>query len=667
MIGTIKGIFAQIEDVVIDLFAKLLLHTEGDVGNTGHTTMVGGTPILVDEKPISYYTKVNPNKKFGNSAAFNGTNSYLSVPDSSDWDFDTGNFTIDFWVNPVDFSDQMYIDRAQAGGPDTSNVFQIGIYNDDLYFDFRGGGATSDNCDATELTIGAWNHIAVVRNGGNIYMYVNGVQKASAATTLDFDNAYPVNIGRNQYNNTMYFNGYMDEVRISKGVARWTTAFTPETEPYTSDANTQLLLHFSDVDQGETPATVIDSGNTGHTVTNQSSNVSGCGYWWTGSMEFDGNTDYLSVSNHADWDFGSGEFTLEAFVNFNSIPSSSTLFSRWATASKSFLLRHQSTNQLQFYYSTDGTNSFSFNFAWTPLVNIWYHVLISLDSSNNLRAFVNGSQIGSTETLSATIYNTTLPLIIGASNEYVWNLDGYMSEIRISKGVARYTGNFTPRTRPHVSDANTSLLLHSNGNEAHGSTGKHDVTFANAGIQQNTDSPFVGYKGSYEFNGVNDYITLPSSNDWDFEDGSFVIDFWFKATGEGRLIDRWGNGTTTRDWVIDLDGNGEVSFGWSYNGSALAGAIASNATGYDDDAWYYLAIVRTDADDLYMFIDGIRQTSTSNLGANSFFGSSEVLVLASDITGADCFAGSLAEIRISKGTDRGFTGVTIPIPTSPYV
>jgi len=78
------------------------------------------------------------------------------------------------------------------------------------------------------------------------------------------------------------------------------------------------------------------------------------------------------------------------------------------------------------------------------------------------------------------------------------------------------------------------------------------------------------------------------------------------------------------------------------------------------------AAVRTDADDLYIFLDGTRQTATSNLGSNSFFGSDEVLVLASDITGADCLTGSLAEVRVSKGTDRGWTGTTITVPTVPY-
>lgn len=197
--------------------------------------------------------------KFGGaSGLFHGSGDYLSTPDSADWYFGTGDFTIDFWVrfNSVNTyqgffsvydrgSSQMFLELQNNGG--------MRFYARDS------GGVKLDNTwtPSPALATGTWYHMALVRSGSSFYFFIGGSQVGSvyadSDAVPDYTTSFLIGVSEGGF---AYLNGWLDEFRVSKGVARWTSNFTPPTSAYTGDSNIVLLLHMDGAD-GST--TFIDS------------------------------------------------------------------------------------------------------------------------------------------------------------------------------------------------------------------------------------------------------------------------------------------------------------------------------------------------------------------------------------------------------------------------
>jgi len=198
--------------------------------------------------------------KFGDaSGLFNGNGAYLSTPDSADWYFGTGDFTIDFWVrfNVLPSAGGFQIFFSQR--VDDNNVVSFQLYNAAGTYKWRwwgfsgGGNIFAIAVNSPGLSTNTWYHVALVRSGNLWYFFQNGTQCGVTATDADAvpDLAAPISIGR--YGTTLYFvNGWLDELRISKGVARWTSNFTPSSAPFDRDSSTVLLLHMDGTDGSTT-------------------------------------------------------------------------------------------------------------------------------------------------------------------------------------------------------------------------------------------------------------------------------------------------------------------------------------------------------------------------------------------------------------------------------
>ncbi len=228
-----------------DSYTKLLLHMNGvdgsttftDDGNTGHTVTANGNAQIDTAQ-----------KKFGTGAGlFDGTGDYLSIPDSADWNFGTGDFTIDWWMKFNVLSGNGYKGGIEQY-VDSNNFFQVSTYyyNGKLYlnqFYCKSGGttifyyySTLASGEGITGTIGIdWNHYTVVRNGGNVHVFINGVEQSmTEGTTISGktfpDISAPFTIGLDTNNGYTFLDGWIDEFRISKGIARWVTDFDVATK-----------------------------------------------------------------------------------------------------------------------------------------------------------------------------------------------------------------------------------------------------------------------------------------------------------------------------------------------------------------------------------------------------------------------------------------------------
>jgi len=165
----------------------------------------------------------------------------------------------------------------------------------------------------------------------------------------------------------------------------------------------------------------------------------------TGSMEFGGNGDYLDIpTNHLVDDFGAGDFTIEGWAYLKSDPASS-YHSLFHTGFSLQIYINDST--VKMWASNDGSsyNIVSGLTGPTSAVsqNTWFHWAVVRNGSS-FKVYVNGV-VGNSGTSSDSIYYDGTPRIADyAPNTGTYPFDGYMDDFRITKGVARYTANFTP-------------------------------------------------------------------------------------------------------------------------------------------------------------------------------------------------------------------------------
>lgn len=173
-----------------------------------------------------------------------------------------------------------------------------------------------------------------------------------------------------------------------------------------------------------------------------------------GSVAFDGNGDYLYVGPNSDFQFGTAAFQFDLWV-YRTTTATTTLIDFRPQTGTTPYQQLRLSNAGVLLYAVNG--SFVITGNTIPL-NTWTHVAISR-SGTNTRMWINGSQAGATYT-DSTNYSNNNKLTIGANNDGTSPFTGYIDEIRVSKGIARYTSTFTPATTAYVSDSNTVLLFH---------------------------------------------------------------------------------------------------------------------------------------------------------------------------------------------------------------
>jgi YD repeat-containing protein len=155
------------------------------------------------------------------------------------------------------------------------------------------------------------------------------------------------------------------------------------------------------------------------------------------SALFDGTaTTYISAPDSADWHFGAGAFTVEAWVRFSSA-AYMTLIKQFDSTGdqRSWAIDWTTDNQIRLRYSPDGTDAARVTLAagWAPTPGAWHHIAVDRDSGNNLRIYADGKVLLNT-VVTAAFHDSTADLQIGRVH------NGWIDDVRITKGEARYGG-----------------------------------------------------------------------------------------------------------------------------------------------------------------------------------------------------------------------------------
>jgi hypothetical protein len=213
---------------------SLLMHFDGANGSTTFTDN-SPTPKTATANGNAQISTVQ--SKFGGASAyFDGTGDYLSISSNNDFAFGTGNFTVEAWIYRTGGSGNQPICQSDALGGSTNNKWWFAVVSTGLFFGTHDAGGFSVTTTTTFNT-NTWYHVAVTRNSGTMYMFVNGV--STAFSTSGTPSGY--SLSQNGFtigamSTPFYWTGYIDDLRITKGVARYTSNFTPPTSAFPNSA-----------------------------------------------------------------------------------------------------------------------------------------------------------------------------------------------------------------------------------------------------------------------------------------------------------------------------------------------------------------------------------------------------------------------------------------------
>ena len=324
-----------------------------------------------------------------------------------------------------------------------------------------------------------------------------------------------------------------------------------------------LLLPF-DGSNGATSTT--DSSNNNSTVTfvGTSQISTAQSKFGSSSMLFDGNSDYLTVTNSSFSTFNASgaTLTIEFWVYFNSISGQQDCVMNYANSSGGLVIRkNNSGNVLSVNLSGDGADITGTN---ALSAGQWYHVALS-GSSGSYKLFLNGTQEGSTYTGSLGGGSSTYQ--IGAfywSGSLYGPLNGYLDDMRFTAGLARYTSNFTPPTTAHstsAGDINKQIIVNSDADGIDvGTGGINQARIAKAWVRfDQTGSQSID--SSYNISSVTDTNTGQST--LNFSTAMSDADYSVVATG-GSTNARYYAST----WSIGTSSFQVRNFS-VYNGSSL--------------------------------------------------------------------------------------------------
>lgn len=373
--------------------------------------------------PGEYSTSI-----IGGSGYFDGTGDYLSVADSANLRFGTSAFTVQAWIYRSASGAAHSI--IAKGGASTGWVLQVTSGN---VLRFTHGTTNVDT--TTTIPALGWTHVAAVRTStgtNGFQLYINGVSAATATVSTDFNQTDTLYIGADRsVANVM--NGYISGIKYTNGTAE---SISVPTSPPVATTNVALLCVF-------TNASIIDNAmmQVSETVGNAqiSTSVSKFG---TGSLSFDGTGDWLLVPHSPDQFFGTSVFTVELWLYLSATGSACGLVGK-GTATTGWLVSTNASNNVVFTFGTSTITS-----TGTISGTTWAHVAVVREGTgtNQTKIYINGTNDG-TGTVS-TNFNQTNAIYVGADRTGGSALNGNIDDLRITRGIARYTANFTPRNTP---------------------------------------------------------------------------------------------------------------------------------------------------------------------------------------------------------------------------
>jgi hypothetical protein len=401
-----------------------------DGSTNNHSITVNGN---VSAKPFTPYDYSEyDTATHGGSIYFDGSDADRLVIGAGEVDLGSStDFTVEFYYRPTTVSTrQMLVCYGTNSSGFGAGEFFI------QHHETLGGLRVFINTVTIgykSISANNWYHIAFTKQGTSFKFFVNGSQVGSTLTnSTSMGSSQRVEIG-DYATLGQPVTGYISDVRIVSGTAVYTSNFTPPTEPLTAITNTSLLISGTDasiVDKSQSAnLTLVDSTQSSTSQTKYASS----------SIYFDGS-DRIDLPNPSIPAL-SGDFTFEAWI-YPTAVNYGAIFARGFAYGGGLLIWIQ-TNFNARFYRDDGVQ-LNIQSGSSISANQWTHIAVTRQGSN-VKTFINGT-VDQTAIMDPANYGlgNTSKFEIGAFNDNQQYFNGYMEDVRITNGLARYTANFTP-------------------------------------------------------------------------------------------------------------------------------------------------------------------------------------------------------------------------------
>jgi hypothetical protein len=630
-------------------YVTMLLHGDGTNGSQNNT-------FLDSRNNFTITRNGNPTQGSFSPYGSNWSNYFNAEPDFFTVNqlasrLGTGDWTMECWICPKD-TPQNYasiLNKNWVSGGIPTGDYQWSAKHDDGYMSFAYSTGTITNVTTTiEPTVGVWQHVAVTRVGTTLRIYANGVLNRTATLPggLSFGtaNTNAFQIAKNTRDNS-YYRGYISNLRILIGTALYTgSTYTVPTSALTAITNTALLTcqtnRFSDSSANNYSVTPSGTSSVqrfnpfGASTAYSTSVIGGSGY-------FDGSGDWLnytgsSISTSVDFTFSIWFYHIGTMSGNKGIfCSSNSRFGILAEVGNIYILA-----------STDIAPSPSVKIP----VNQWNYLAITR-TSNTLRGFLNGTQVGGAVSNSQSL--SSFRIGSNEGGEIISNC--YMSDARVLIGTGGTT--ISVPTAPLTAITNTNFLCNFTNGAIFDNAMMNDLeTVGNAQIS--TSVKKFG-TGSLAFDGTGDWLRSLDNLGIAFGSGNFTVEGWIYLN----------NVSATKGIMFGIGNNSfGIRVGQSYLGNVNGLNITRSGVAdleycaftFATSTWYHIAVVRSGTT-IYFFVNGTQQTTQGSGGSSYNFATptSGFIVGANNDTN-EPFNGYMDDFRITKGYARYTANFTPP-------
>lgn len=649
----------------------VVLYLKGDGSNNG-TTFTDSSPR--GKTATRYGTPVTStaSSKFGTASLyFDGNGDYLEYADSTDFEFGAGtDFTVEAWVrrlgNSAGAQVSLIVCKRGAGG---TSAYQLSI-NDttgSLSFDIWDSANTGYNpivSPGLTWDTNTWYHVAACRQGTNWYLWRDGVSVATGTSSVairDTTDTFTVG-GWSAFSGQRGFNGYIDELRVTRGIARYTSAFTPPNQPFFT-VGCLLLMNMNGSDNGTTFTDSLCKQNatiTGTVVTKTATKK-----WGTASMYQNNTSGYLTSPTPINLG-ASAEFMVECWIYFTDLSSVRPIFFNGTSTSDN--------NRIQAAVQTDGAIEIYMNDAsgnqaraksspGTIAVNTWYHVMFCRDFNGFIYTWVDGKLKASARNVLWNSTGSSLYVGMCRAGGTIQNGYGYIDGFRVyNTCLIDCEGAFVNEYDPYWYRATfIAMNFDTNGAITPQQNYGYPVTVNGSAVMSTAQSKFGG--GSMLFNGTTQYLSFINSSYWeyDFATWYFTIEMWLRPAAVGTLqtivTTQNKQANPNNYWSLSLQADGTLR--WY---STVAGAdiidVHTNGT-LVNNTWYHVAVVRQNCHttpEIQIYIDGVLNQTTVSDNVNAIYNGNNTIYIGTNINASglaeNFYNGYMDDFRLTAGWAR---------------
>lgn len=683
---------------------SLLLPGNGTNGATNNSFVDSSTANSGTGWPITRNGDVtqgtfSPFSQTGWGVYFPGsTSTWINAPDNAVLELGSNDFTIECWVYATSSFSALRTFTSKY------NHFVLSINTTPaLSFNWYGSSSSSSIGTLVDTSINKWHHFAVCRSGSTLYMFQNGQQlsltNSTITGTLNNDATGPMIGGNSNQSGGSIISandpwiGYISNYRLTNGAALYTSGFTPSTSPLTTTSQgasasqvewlTCQSNRFKDNSNNDFSLTVTGSPSVtpfspfAPTSSYSAAAVGGSGY-------FDGSGDYLTApTGQTPLTIGTSSFTISFwFYCPAQVQTNGTLFASNAsvTYTNAILSQFSSTAATTLELAMGGS-IIKTGIAVVP--NQWNFVVIQRTAPSTMQMWVNGSEVTGVTASSANLTDNDWRVAYWFTGAHA--LTGYISNFRIVKGTALYSGStITVPTAPLGSTgSDTSLLLNFTNGGVIDATAKNDLqTVNNAQIstsskQFGTGSIYLPQSGTY------DYLKIRQNPTLELGSGNFTVECWINLTAHANFgaIACKGpvNTTDSTTWSIQFNGTNNTLAVYIYAASSGTQIIVGSAN-VISVGWVHVALSRSGSNTV-LFVNGNKDGSTYS--GSYTIGAGNDLYVGTQQVGTNDFSrtitGYVDDLRITDGYARYVEGTggnagkmvfngtnTLALPTAPF-